>query len=171
MTPLPLIYGPDPIFSQIALPVTSFDTDLATLTQRMIATLYQEQAVGLGANMVGSLQRIIVIDLQDNGNRTPQIFINPKITGKSAEKQCFEEGSVCFPGISAEITRAKSLTLTYQDIRGQILTLEADGYLATVIQHELDYLDGVIFLDHLSTIKRKMLLRKTQKFQKQQGRA
>ena len=167
MPPLNLIYGPDIIFSQKAEVVTHFDDGLRALCQNMLDTLYEEKAVGLGANMVGILQRIIVIDLQKNGTRDPKIMINPVIIEKSDDTQCHEEASVCFPAIGAKVTRPRKITLTYQDCHGAQHELTAEDYFATVIQHEIDYLNGVIFLDYLSPLKRKMLLKKTQKIQKQ----
>lgn len=169
MPPLKLTYGPDAIFSKTADPVILFDKALGELAQDMVEVLYREAAVGLGANMVGVLQRIIVIDLQETGVKSPQIFINPEISQKSDETQCHTEASICFPGVSAKITRPLRITLSYQDTTGVRHYLEAEDYLATVIQHEVDYLNGVIFLDYLSAIKRKMLLKKTVKYQKQNG--
>ena len=167
--PLKLTYGPDVIFSKVASPVICFDDALEALTQDMLATLYHENAVGLGANMVGILQRIIVIDLQPDGTPDPQVFINPEIIQKSSDTQCHQEASISFPGISAEITRAREITLAYQSSTGQPHVLRTDGFVATVIQHEFDYLNGIIFLDYLTPIKRKMLLKKTVKFQKLKG--
>lgn len=169
MPALKLIFGPNPIFSTSAEVVTLFNDDLLALTRDMVETLYTENAVGIGANMVGQLKRIIVIDLQENGQRNPQIFINPAIISSSDDTQCHKEASVCFPGISAPITRPRKITLTYQDCTGSDHQMTAQDYLATVIQHETDYLNGIIFLDHLSAIKRKMLLKKTVKFQKLNG--
>ena len=169
MPPLPLTYGPAPIFSKTAQPVTVFDEDLRILVRNMVETLYVEKAVGIGANMVGVLHRIVVIDLQEGGDLTPQVFINPVITDASDDVQSHEEASICFPGISAEISRPRRITLSYQDGEGGAHNLTAEEYLATVIQHEIDYLDGRIFLDYLSPVKRKMLLKKTRKYQKLTG--
>ena len=163
MTALKLTYGPNPIFSAVAKTVTHFDDELEALTRDMVDTLSVEKAVGIGANMVGVLQRIIVIDLQEENH--PLILINPEITHKSDDSQTYVEASVCFPGISAEITRPRKITLTYQDCSGSKQKMTAQDYLATVIQHEFDYLNGKIFLDYLSPMKRKMLIRKTRKFQ------
>ena len=166
MPALPLTYGPNSIFSQAAASVITFDDDLRTLVQDMVETLYVEKAVGIGANMVGMLQRIVVIDLQDGGERNPQVFINPVITDVSEDMQSHAEASICFPGISAEISRPRQISLDYQDGEGRTHSLTAVDYLATVLQHEIDYLDGRIFLDYLSPVKRKMLIRKTRKYQK-----
>ncbi|MCF8473375.1 MAG: peptide deformylase [Emcibacter sp.] len=166
MPALSLILGPHPIFSEKAKAVTEFDEQLQTITQDMIATLYVERAVGIGANMVGILKRIIVLDLQENSIADPQIYINPEIIKTSHDTQCHEEASVCFPGISAKITRPRTITLHYQDLSGASHEITVEDYPATVIQHEIDYLEGKIFLDYLSPIKRHMLLKKTLKFQK-----
>lgn len=169
MSGLKLIFGPDPIFSKSAETVTRFDDDLCALAEAMVETLYTEKAVGIGANMVGQLKNIVVIDLQENGTRNPLIFINPTITDKSEDTQCHDEASICFPGISASITRPRKITLSYQDCAGSERYMTTEDYLATVLQHEIDYLNGIIFLDYLSPMKRKILLKKTVKFQKQAG--
>jgi len=117
----------------------------------------------MGANMIGVLKRIIVIDLQENGTRKPFAFINPEIIWRSEEMQTFQEASLCFPGISANIMRPNAIKVRYLDIDGNPQELEAKGYFATVIQHEIDYLDGKVFLDYLSPLKRNALLKKMQK--------
>ncbi len=165
MPALTPVLGPDPIFARIAQPVAQFDDSLKKLCQDMVETLYAENAVGIGANMLGILQRIIVIDLQEAGLRNPQVFINPEIINSSTDQQCTTEASICFPGISAPITRPKKITLQYQDMDGTFHEVTAEDYPAAVIQHEIDYLNGKIFLDYLSPVKRKMLIRKTRKFQ------
>lgn len=163
MPPLKLVYGPDKIFKQKAAAVVGVDETLVQLVDDMVETLYHENGVGLGANMVGVLKRVIVVDLQEGGVRTPQAFINPEIISQSDEMQSFEEASLSFPGISAEISRPEKITISYLDIKGEEQTLSAEGYLATVIQHEMDYLDGVIYLDYLSPLKRNRLLKKMKK--------
>lgn len=129
----------------------------------MFDTLYREQGVGIGANMVGLLKRIIVIDLQQDGKKSPLGMINPVLIQTSQETQVFEEASLSYPGISAKITRPAEITVTYLDTQGGSQSLDASGFLATVIQHEMDYLDGRTYLDHLSSLKRKMLLKKMEK--------
>ncbi|WP_321389293.1 peptide deformylase [Emcibacter sp.] len=169
MPALKLIYAPDPIFRQKAAPVDRVDDEIRQMSSDMFEVLYREQGVGLGANMVGLLKRLIVIDLQEGGVKQPIAMVNPEIVEKSEELQAFEEGSLSYPGISAEITRPKNITVTYLDEQGAAQTLEAEGWLATVIQHEVDYLDGVVFLDYLSPVKRNMLLKKMKKYRKQMG--
>lgn len=163
MALLPLIYGPNEIFSKKAAAVKVVNNDVRSVIDNMFETMYHEHAIGMGANMVGILQRIVVIDMQENVVRTPYSLINPEITYYSNEMQKFNEASICFPGISAEITRPKTIKVSYLDYSGIAQTLEAEGYFATVIQHEVDYLNGKIFLDYLSKMKRDMLLKKMRK--------
>lgn len=160
MAKLQLVYAPDPIFKRKSLKVTAFNDELKELTSEMLEVLYREKGIGLGANMVGVLQRIIVVDLQENGERTPLVCINPEIRSQSEETTTREEASLCFPGIRVEIERPTSIELDYQDIDGQTHTMKADGWLATVIQHEMEYLDGKTFLDNLSKLKRDRLIKK-----------
>ncbi len=157
---LPLIYAPNEIFKKKALPVEQFDADLKNLVERMYTTLYLAHAVGMGANMVGVLKQIAIVDLQENGVKNPLTLINPTITYTSDEMQTFEERSLCFPGIDAQITRHKSIEVTYFDVEGKKHELKAEGFLSTVIQHEVDYLNGKVFLDYLSKMKRDVLIQK-----------
>lgn len=166
VTALQLVYAPNEIFKRKAEIVKKIDDNLRILVDRMIRTLYVERAVGLGANMVGILKRIVVIDLQENGVRSPQVFINPEIIYKSEEYQVFNEASVCFPGIAADISRSKVIKLKYFDYEGEARELTAEGFFASVLQHEIDYLDGKTFLNHLSKLKSDMLLKKMQKYMK-----
>ena len=165
MTILPLIYGPNEIFSKRALHIELVNNKIRSLVDDMLETMYHENAIGMGANMVGILQRIVVIDLQHDDIRTPYSMINPEIIWHSNEVQTFNEASICFTGISAKITRPKSIKVSYLDYNGIQQELEAEGYFATVIQHEIDYLNGKIFLDYLSKMKKDMLLKKTSKKQ------
>lgn len=160
---LNLVYAPNPIFKQKAQPVEKVDQEINLLIDKMFKTLYLEKGIGLAANMVGVLKRIIVIDIFENGCSSPLCFINPEITWKSQETQSFEEASLSFPSISAKIERSKAIKLDYLDRKGGKKTFEAEGFLATVIQHEYDYLEGVVYIDYLSPLKQKMLLKKMQK--------
>jgi peptide deformylase len=168
MPTLPLVYAPNPIFQKHATPVTEVDDGIRTLVSDMFDTLYAENGVGIGANMVGILTRIIVVDLQTNGSRDPHAFINPEIITRSQETQKFTEASLSYPGISAEITRPKEIELEFLSLEGQKQTLKADGFFATVIQHEMDYLDGRVYLDYLTPMKRNVLLKKMKKHLKQE---
>ena len=113
--------------------------------------------------MVGALKRVIVTDVSET-TPNPIAMINPEIITKSDETQVYEEASLSFPGISAKITRPARIAVQYTDLDGKFQAMEAEGGLATVIQHEMDYLDGVVFLDYLSKLKRDSLLKKMRKF-------
>lgn len=166
MTEYKLIYGPDPVFSKICEPVVEVDADILKLCDQLKDLLYGENAVGVAAPMIGFLKQVIAIDLQESGESNLMIMINPCITNKSDETQLFEEASICFPGISAKIERPKEITVKFMTPEGTLKSLDADGFLAAVIQHEMDYLKGRTYLDFLSPIKRKMLLKKTKKFRR-----
>ena len=160
MAVLQLILGPDPILAQKAAPVANIDENIKQLVDDMFDTLYARRGLGIGANMVGELKRIIVVDMQEDGVKNPMTCINPETTWRSETMEMHEEASLCFPGISAEISRADAIKITYQDIEGTACSLSAEGWLAAIIQHEVDYLDGKTYLDYLSRMKRERLLKK-----------
>ena len=163
LQPFQIIYAPNDIFRQKTKDVKIVDDVVRGIADRMVKTMYAEGAVGIGANMVGVTESIVVVDLRENGEHNPYIFINPKITYYSKEMQIFKEGSLSFPGITAAIERPSSIKLSYLDDQGQPKELEATGFFATVIQHEVDYLNGIIYLDYISKMKRDMLLKKMEK--------
>lgn len=164
MALLQLVYAPDPIFAQEAAPIEAVTDEIRQLADDMLETLAHEKAVGIGANMVGELKQIAVVDLCEDGVSKPYVFINPEITWRSDEMAENEEASLCFVAISAVVQRPKAIKLRYLDYDGAPQELAADGFLACVIQHEIDYLHGVTFLDHLSKMKREMLLKKMRKY-------
>ncbi len=166
MMDVKLIYGPDPIFSKVCERVGKIDKDVVELCNQLKDLLYRENAVGVAAPMIGFLKQIIAIDLRESDENNLIIMINPRIKYKSDETQIFEEASICFPGISAKVERPKNITVDFLTTEGKATSLEAEGYLATVIQHEMDYLAGRTYLDLLSPVKRKMLLKKATKFKK-----
>jgi peptide deformylase len=163
MSQIALVYAPNPIFKKKAAPVEVVNDATRQKVDAMLSILYHEKAIGIGANMVGLLERIVVVDLRKDGVREPHILINPEIIWRSETMQTFPEASLCFPGIDADITRPDAIKVRYQDYHGEAAELDAEGFLATVIQHEMDYLDGKVFLDYLSPLKRNMLLKKMQK--------
>ena len=166
MCALPLVIAPDPVFRQKAEKVDVVDDVVRGQIQQMFDTLYHENGVGLGANMVGLLTQIIVIDMKDDGDGSPIAMINPQIVTQSDELQTFTEASLSYPGISADITRPASIQVSYVNEQGEPCSLDANGFFATVIQHEMDYLQGKTFLDHLSRTKRDALMRKYKKARK-----
>jgi peptide deformylase len=166
MPVVPLIIAPDPIFKMKAEPVTIIDDSIRALAQDILDTMYQEHGIGIAAPMIGILKQVIAIDLQHEDSKNPIVMINPKITSFSAETQVNNEGSLSFPGIAADITRPKTITVEYLDLQGKKQTMEESGLMSACIQHECDYLIGKVFLDYLSPIKRDMLIRRMQKVKK-----
>lgn len=160
---LSIIFAPHPVFKQKATAVAQVDDRVRRIVTDMYDVMYANDAVGIGANMVGLLERICVIDTREDGNRSPITLINPEILRTSDAVQTHTESSLSFPYISAEITRPSTIHLRYLNEKGELNDLEATGFLSQVIQHEVDYLNGVTFLDHLSRTRRDMLLKKMQK--------
>lgn len=167
MTALSLVIAPDPIFKKKAESIKNIDDATRSIMDDMLDTLHFEHGVGMAATMVGILKRIVVIDLKDEGKQHKFFMVNPEIIESSEETQKYLEGSLCFPGISADITRPKYVKVRYMDYDGNEQEADADGFLSTCFQHEIDYLNGVTFLDYLSPIKRNTLLRKMNKYKKQ----
>lgn len=164
MSHLSIIYAPNDIFKKKAEAVTEVNDEIRSIAGEMLRVMYLEHAIGIGANMVGLLKRIVVIDLQQNNQRSPLVLINPEIISSSAETQVFMEASISFPGIEAEIARPRAIKIKYIDYDGAPKELEAEGLLSSVIQHEMDYLDGKVFLNYLSKMKQDLLIKKMLKF-------
>lgn len=161
---LQIIYAPHPIFKHRAKAVDIVDEEVQQLANNMLQTMYFENAVGLAANMVGIDQRIIVLDLKEDGISKPYIMINPEIIESSNDIVEIEEASISFPGISAVIKRPSEVKVKYIDLDNISQIIDAKGFLARVIQHEIDYLNGIVFIDHLSKLKRDILIKKMIKF-------
>ncbi len=166
MTSLQLIYAPNEIFSKKATIVENIDDDICKIIDEMFEILRIEKGIGLGANMVGILKRIVVVNMIQGEKQHKYAMVNPEITYKSTEMQTIEEASLCYPGISANITRPQKITVKFLDYQGKEQIIDAEGFLATVIQHEMDYLDGRVYLDYLSKMKRDILLKKMLKYLK-----
>ncbi len=160
----PILTAPDPRLKAVSEPVAQVDAELRTLIADMIETMYDADGIGLAAIQVGVAKRLLVLDIdQKDGGKNPRVFINPVITAASEETAVMEEGCLSVPEIWDEVERPVRITVEYLDGDGQPQTLEADGLLATCLQHEMDHLDGVLFLDHLSKLKRSMALKKLAK--------
>ena len=165
---LEILTYPDPRLAQKSKEVTEFNAELKKICDNMLETMYDAPGIGLAAPQVNIHQRIVVIDVdyetaEENPeqllNQQPRIFINPKIT-KREGKILYKEGCLSVPGEYEEVERSEKITLEYQDIKGTPLTLEADGLLAVCIQHELDHLEGKLFIDRLSFVKSKSIKKK-----------
>jgi peptide deformylase len=137
----------------------------------MLASMYAAPGIGLAAPQVGELLRLGVVDLKPDDAPQPMVLVNPEIVAASAELATREEGCLSLPGQFAEVTRPARVKLRWQDLAGAKREVEAEGLLATCFQHELDHLDGVLFVDHLSALKRNMLLRRLAKDLKAKQRA
>lgn len=155
---LDIIKLPNPNLKKVAEPISKFDQTLQQLGEDMLETMYQASGIGLAATQVDVHRRIVVVDVSEDKDQ-PLVLVNPVITEKSGE-QTHEEGCLSIPGINAKVKRAAQISLDYQDVAGQPHQLQADELLAVCIQHEIDHINGILFIDHLSALKRKMLLKK-----------
>ncbi len=161
---LPILIVPDARLRQKCRAVGPADADVVrALAPRMLATMYKAPGIGLAAPQVGQLLRMCVVDIQKDDVREPLILVNPEITAVSKDLSTREEGCLSLPGQYADVTRPAEVKLRWLDLDGSKQELHADGLLATCLQHELDHLDGVLFVDHISALKRNMLLRKLAK--------
>lgn len=163
----PILTAPDPRLKAVSEPVGTVDAETRTLIADMIETMYEADGIGLAAIQVGVAKRILVLDIdQRDGKKNPQTFINPVLTWASQETAVMEEGCLSVPEIWDEVERSTSIRCEYLDADGRKQTLEADGLLAVCLQHEMDHLEGILFLDHLSKLKRSIALRKLTKAKK-----
>jgi peptide deformylase len=164
---LPILIAPDQILKTRARQVRSADADLVRdLVPRMFAAMYRAPGIGLAAPQVGQSLRLIVIDLMPNDARQPYSLINPEVVAASEERATREEGCLSLPGQYAEITRPARVRVRYLDEAGARRELQADGLLAACLQHEIDHLDGILFVDYLSSLKRNMIMRRLAKEQR-----
>ena len=151
MALLPILRFPDPRLRKVAAPVTNIDDSIRRLAADMAETMYEAPGIGLAATQVDVHQRLIVIDVSETKNEL-LVLINPEIVADEGE-QVGEEGCLSVPGIFDKVERAERVTVRYLDLEGKAQTLEADGLLAVCIQHEMDHLQGKVFVDHLSQLK------------------
>ncbi|MGD1956952.1 MAG: peptide deformylase [Sphingomonadales bacterium] len=164
MAILEIVEVPDPRLKTVSTPVEAVDDDLRALLDDMLETMYAAPGSGLAAIQVGVPKRALVIDLQENeGERNPRYFVNPDVIEASEELNTYQEGCLSIPEQYADVERPARVTVRYLDYDGKEQVEEMDGLLATCIQHEIDHLNGVVFVDHLSQLKRKMILKKLQK--------
>ena len=165
MSLLDIITIPDPILRKVAQPVERVDAELRRLADDMLETMYDAPGVGLAAPQVGVSRRLVVVDASDKDEepRKPLVMINPEILTLADERRIYEEGCLSIPDVKIEIERPAGLTVRYLDRDGGMQELRADGLLATVIQHEVDHLDGKLIIDFLSRLKRDMIIRKFKK--------
>lgn len=167
MALLPIIVAPDPRLKSRAAPVEKVDATIARLMDDMLETMYAAPGVGLAAPQVGVLKRVIVIDAADRGEPpAPLRMANPEVVWASEETAPYEEGCLSLPDHYELVERPAKVWVRYLDYRNEQQELEADGLLAVVVQHEIDHLEGTLFVDHISSLKRNMILRKLTKGKK-----
>ena len=182
-----ILETPDPRLKTVSTPVETFDEALKTLVDDMFETMYDAQGIGLAAIQIGVPQRVLVIDLQPEDpdaepeectahgghahthqptKREPRIFINPEILDPSEEQASYQEGCLSVPDIYADVERPARCRVRWQDLDGNTHEEDMDDLMATCIQHEMDHLNGILFIDHLSRLKRSMALKKLEKLRR-----
>jgi len=160
---MPILYVPAPILRAKARPVAAGD-DVRALADRMLATMYDAPGIGLAAPQVGAGLRLIVLDVSaKDAPPNPQVLINPEVVAASQELAVREEGCLSLPGMYAEVTRPHVVRVKYLALDGSRQEIEGEGLLSACLQHEIDHLNGVLFVDYLSPLKRNMILRKLAK--------
>jgi peptide deformylase len=159
-----ILIVPDPVLKQVSKPVDVVDDDLRALMDDMLETMYAAPGIGLAAIQIGVARRVIVMDLaKPDEDKAPRYFINPQILWASEETQPYEEGCLSVPEIYDEVERPAHVKLRYLDYHGKTVEEDAEGMFAVCIQHEMDHLDGVLFIDHLSRLKREQAVKKVKK--------
>ncbi len=168
MALLPIIVAPDPRLKLTCEPVTEVSDELRQLMNDMLDTMYDAPGIGLAAPQIGVTKRVIVVDVTKNEDeRHPYQMVNPEITWHSDELLDYEEGCLSLPEQYAQVKRPDKIRVKYLDSNNETLEIEASGILATCIQHEMDHLDGVLFVDHISKLRRDLILRKLKKYKAQ----
>jgi peptide deformylase len=171
MAKLDIITLPDPRLKLVSEPVATVDDEIRRILDDMLETMYDAPGIGLAAIQVGIPKRIVTLDLSREGEeKTPMFIVNPKITWVSEELNTYQEGCLSVPEHYDDVERPARVRVEYLDRDGKAREVEADGLLATCLQHEIDHLDGVVFVDHLSRLKRERVMKKFQKQEKLRSR-
>lgn len=167
MTIKPLVLLPDPVLRKQSVAIERVDESVRALADDMLETMYDAPGIGLAAIQVGVARRMLVIDCsKDDDDKAPIVFINPEILNSSDERSVYEEGCLSIPDYYAEVERPSQIVVDYLDRDGKQVQINADGLLATCLQHEIDHLNGVLFIDHISKLKRNMVIKKFTKLAK-----
>ena len=172
MTIRPILIHPDPRLKKLCEPVARITPEIETLAADMLATMYDAPGIGLAAPQVGVLSRVFVMDAQRDpeAERQPMVLINPEITWEADEQNVYEEGCLSIPEQYAEVTRPAQVRVGWLGLDGKRHEQEFDGLWATCAQHEIDHLDGVLFIDHISAMRRQMITRKMVKLKRERAR-
>lgn len=169
MALLHIITVPDPVLKEVARPIEHITPEIRQQAADMIETMYEAPGIGLAANQVGRLNRMFVMDVnyrKEKSSRNPVVMMNPEIVWRSEEISVMEEGCLSIPQQFAEVERPKSVRVSYIDLNGERIEMIGEDLASHCIQHELDHLNGVLFIDYLSRLKRNMILRKVEKMKK-----
>lgn len=173
MAILPILEVPDPRLKTISSPVEAFDDDLRRLVDDMFETMYAAPGIGLAAIQIGVPRRLLVMDLQEEKDgdtvKNPRVFVNPVLLDPSDEQSVYSEGCLSVPDQYAEVERPAKVRARWQDLDGKFHEEAMDDLMATCLQHEMDHLEGILFIDHLSRLKRQMVLKKIEKARKMGG--
>ncbi|MGJ8603318.1 MAG: peptide deformylase [Marivita sp.] len=169
---LPILIHPDPRLKKACAPVPDLSDDLRALAKDMLETMYDAPGIGLAAPQVGVLSRLIVLDCQKDENSAPRplVMFNPEIVALSEDVNVYEEGCLSIPDQYAEVTRPEAVTVAWLDEAGNPQEEEFDGLWATCVQHEIDHLNGKLFIDYLKPLKRQMITRKMVKLKREMAR-
>ena len=170
MAILPLVIAPDERLTTVSSPIEKIDESIKTLAADMLDTMYHEHGIGLAAVQVGVLKRLLVADVnwrEGEGPGEQYVLINPEIIEDTKDEHAYKEGCLSFPDQFAEVVRPSGVRVRYLDLDGKTQEKTFDGLLATCIQHEIDHLNGIVFVDHISRLKRDMIIKKLQKLKKQ----
>jgi peptide deformylase len=168
----PILIHPDPRLKKVATPVTTFDGELRRLADDMLDTMYDAPGIGLAAPQIGVMRRVIVMDCEKDPEATPRpmVLINPEILWSSDDKSTYDEGCLSIPEQYAEVERPAIVDVRWQTLDGSVQDERFDGLWATCVQHEIDHLDGRLFIDYLGPLKRQMITRKMQKLKREMAR-
>ncbi|HKH32947.1 MAG TPA: peptide deformylase [Beijerinckiaceae bacterium] len=166
----PLVILPDSQLRQVSEPIGEITDDIRALARDMLETMYEAPGIGLAAIQIGVPKRLVVIDLAKDGEeKRPMVLVNPEITWASDERRAYEEGCLSIPDYYEEVERPERVRFRYRDLDGKTVEADADGVLATCVQHEIDHLNGVLFIDYLSKLKRDRVIKKFQKAAKRES--
>ena len=170
MAILPILLHPDPRLKTKCSDVSEFDAQLKTFSQDMLETMYDAPGIGLAAPQVGVLKRVLVMDCADKeSDPQPTVLVNPKVIAASEEMSTYNEGCLSLPEQFDDVERPAEVTVSYLDLEGKSFTQDFSGLWATCVQHEIDHLDGKLFIDYLSRMKRGMITRKMEKFKRERA--
>ena len=163
-----ILMYPDPRLLKQSVKIKKIDTEVKTIAEDLVDTMYSAEGVGLAAPQIGINKRIFVMDCNDGQEKREYVIvINPEVISSSEELKTYKEGCLSIPEITEEVVRPEKVQVNYEDLSGKLKTEKLEGLWATCFQHELDHLNGILFVDHLSRLKRDVIIRKMRKYKKE----